>query len=116
MPEHLHWIDEVADELYAEILEVAAAVAEELAPPPDAHDGREVPRGQYIAEARALSYADPTYVQRDLDALAPAAIRLADGTMGRSPTGLRNFIAKWRAARPDLVALAELQTATTGGT
>lgn len=104
-----HWIDEVANELYAEVLTIAAALAEEMAPPPDAYDGRTVTRDQYIEEARAMSYADPTYLQRDLDEMAPPAFALPDGTVARSPTGVRNFLAKWSEARPDLHAHAVLE-------
>jgi hypothetical protein len=110
-----HWITEVADELYAEILEIADAIAQDLAPPDDAYDGREVPQGQYLAHARAMSLADPTYVQRDLDAMAPVIVTTPDGTPLRSPTGVRNFLAKWSEARPDLHAHAVL-TQPPGGT
>ena len=110
-----HWIAEVADELLAEIREVAAAVAAELGPPPDAHDGAQVTTAEYLANAREQSLADPTYMQTDLDAMAPAAITLPDGTMGRSPTGVRNYVEKWREARPDVYAAAMLEAPPPGG-
>lgn len=103
-----HWIVEVADELYAEILAVADAIAADLAPPVDAYDGRAVPQAQYLEHARAQSLADPTYVQRDLDAMAPVVVTTAGGAALRSPTGVRNFLAKWSEARPDLHAHAVL--------
>lgn len=103
-----HWIVAAADELLAELLETAESVAAQLAPPEDAYDGRTVARAQYVAHARAMSLTDPTYLQRDLDRMAPPSIPFPDGTMGRSLTGLRNFNAKWKEARPDLYAAATL--------
>jgi hypothetical protein len=102
-------LHEIADELRQEILAVAKAVAEEIGPPADAYDGRSVSRADYIAEARAQSYADPNYVQADLDRMAPALIPMPGGVMLRSPTGVKNFIEKWHEARPDLYAHAVLE-------
>src|SRR5262245_9918804 len=85
------WIAALADDLLREMLSVAEAVATQMAPPDDAYGGTAVPRAQYVAHARAMSYADPTYLQRDLDRMAPASIPAPDGTMLRSLTGLRNF-------------------------
>lgn len=110
-----HWIAQVADELLKEMLSVAEAVAAEMAPPADAHDGATVPRAQYLEHARAMSHRDPTYLARDLDAMAPACIPFPDGTMGRSLTGLRNFNEKWAEARPDLHARAVLESPPQGG-
>ena len=109
------WIDEVAAELWEEIQEIAEAVAEELEPPPDAYDGESVPRGAYIDLAREQSFADPGYVAADLEAMAPVIMTLPTGEPIRSPTGVKNFLAKWREARPDLyvtvVDAAPVQTA-----
>lgn len=102
-------LHQIADELRQEILAIAQAVAAEVGPPADAYDGQSVSRADYIAEARAQSYENPTYVQEDLDRMAPALIPMPGGVMLRSPTGVKNFIEKWKEARPDLYAHAVLE-------
>ena len=99
------WLEDAATTLREEMLANAAAVAERLAPPVSSFDGEEVSRREAIAIARAESYADPTYLARDLERMAPLCIPLPDGRKLRAETGLRNFLAKWAVVRPDLVAL-----------
>lgn len=115
MAERDAWIADLADDLLKEMLSTAEAVAAEAAPPEVAYDGRTVSRAEYLEHARVQSLADPTYLQRDLDRMAPASIPFPDGTMGRSLTGLRNFNEKWRAARPDLYAVVDLERASGEG-
>lgn len=100
------WVHDLADELADEIAATADRVAAELAPPPDAYDGPTVSRAQYLEHARRASLADPTYLQRDYDRMAPVVMTLPDGTPVRAPTGVKNFTEKWRLARPDLYLAA----------
>jgi len=99
------WLEDAATTLREEMLANAAAVAERLAPPVSSFDGEEVSRREAIEIARAESYADPTYLARDLERMAPLCIPLPDGRKLRAETGLKNFLAKWAVVRPDLVAL-----------
>lgn len=99
-----HWIVESADRLLAELEVTAEAVAERLAPPAVAFDGADVGRSRAVEIAREESIRDPGYMLADLDRMAPLAIPLPDGTMLRSKTGLKNYLSKWKLARPDLYA------------
>lgn len=117
-----HYIKEVAESLLEEMRATAESVAEQLAPPADAFDGRDVQHGRFIEwwQRQSLTElgapasvdpmtgiqipAEPSFMQKELDRLAPKSIPLPDGRMLRAYTGLKNYIALVKEARPDLYA------------
>ena len=99
-----HYIRQAAAELKQEASDNAKAAAASLAPPDDAHDSVKLSRAQMIALVREQSYADPTYLARKLDEMAPVAATLPGGTPLRAANGVRYFHDLVKEARPDVYA------------
>ena len=118
MAKRPHYITVVAEKLRAEILASAERVAANLAPPAEAADGTEIKRAEFISWWREQSYANPTFMRDELDRLAPQAIPLPGSEPLRAETGLKNYIAIVKEARPDIwrwVMRSETEWATMRG-
>ena len=101
MPER-HYTRRIAKRLYTELQASARAASAKLALPREAHDGSVVSRATFIEAVRTGSEADPTYLAKLLDRMAPPAVTTPEGKMVRSETGLKNFHEVIRDARPDV--------------
>lgn len=99
-----HYTHEIADELMGEIRSAGQDAAKALALPPDGHGNVTLGRKEYADLMRRRVGADPTYVDRIVDRLAPAGATLPDGTPLRSPAGVRNVRALFKEVWPEAYA------------
>jgi hypothetical protein len=106
MPEH--YTKSLAAELRKALTENGKAVSADLALPDDPQDGRNESYAAFVAAVREQSQRDPAYLQTMLERLAPVALTLPSGQKLRSETGLKNFHALVKEARPDVYVAAVL--------
>jgi hypothetical protein len=111
MPEH--YTRSLAAELRKALTENGKAASTDLALPDDPQDGRNESHAAFVAAVREESFRDPAYLQTMLERLAPYALTLPAPpgqpiVRLRSETGLKNFHALVKEARPDIYVAAVL--------
>jgi|GEM_PF-4372126 len=93
----------IADELRTTLEVHAPEAARAVELPPTAFGGKRIKHSEYVAYVAGKVRSDPAFVGKLRDSIAPAIFQLPDGTMLRSPRGLKNFVELMREAVPDLI-------------
>lgn len=102
-------ITRIAHELMGEVAANARATAGSMAWPDHMGGTRQISHAEEVRMVREMALADPGYLARKLDEIAPKVIKGPDGQLYRPLRAMVRFEKLVQEALPEVVALHALQ-------